>query len=279
MSDLFKDFKNIVESTEFPEKRIDRAIKAAIKEANLKKRNVKRLKYLSSIAAVFAFILFGSAFFSPALANTLSRTPIIGPIFKIRHPSDLILQALEKKGYKTDSIIFQFQPDKVVEIYIDGKDTYIQEIKDDVKTIVEDVLQSQGYDAYSVKVKKVEPMDAPEVTENHSEMVGEVVSLEKLPEYKQKWVSSGVITAVNNELFGRKDYHIEEIAISMADGSMNWNITLSLLAYNDPSTIEVANGIRKNMITILESDSFKDKIDGLPYYIKISDKDDKIIIE
>lgn len=279
MNDLFKDFKNIVENTEFPEKRVDKAIKAAIKEANPKKNRTKRLKYLSSIAAVFAFIIFGSAFFSPALANTLSRAPLIGPIFEIRHPSDLIIQALEKKGYKTDSIIFQFQPDKVVEIYIDGKNTYIQEIKDEVKTIAEDILHSNGYDTFSVKVEKMDLREVPKVAEDHSVMVvGEVVSLEELPEYKQKWIRSGVITLVNNELYGKQAYHVEGIAVSMADGSMNWNIRLSLDG-NDPSTTEVATGIQKNMVTILESGDYKNKIAGLPYYIKVSDKNDKIIIE
>jgi Protein of unknown function (DUF4030) len=276
MDNLFKDFKNRVESTEFPDVRLEKAMKTAIRSAKSKRRKgTMKLMYLTSAATLFACLLLGSVFVSPTLADTFAKIPVIGSLFEQEDPAELIVNALNEEGYKVESFGFQYQPEKVAQIFIDGSDDYIQEIQDEVKDIAKDILRSQGYDAYSVKVEGIK--DDIEITEDRSGAVDmKFVSIENMPEYKQKWISSKALSYVSQELYSKKGYHVEGIATTMEEGTMKWHITLSLTSEN-PSVKKIAKGIEDNINTILHSENIHPKIDGLPYQITISTADNKTI--
>lgn len=100
--------KSLNSFEEFPQDQVRSAIRSGIVQAKeqvdtsrRKKSNGKQkiLYALSSVAAFFA-ILIGSAYFSPALANSLSQIPIIGSVFG---NSDLVgLQQAKKSGLTSD---------------------------------------------------------------------------------------------------------------------------------------------------------------------------------
>src|SRR5690606_2050424 len=267
MKDLFKDFTKTVESTEFPEKRMNKVIKMAMKDAKKKKgRSRKIILYLSNAAALFLCFLLLSAFVSPPVARTLSRTPIIGTVFIKADSSELIVKSLEENGYKTDSIIYQFHPEKEVIIHIGGADTNIQEINDDEKKVVNNVLHSEGYNSFNIIVSQSEYVQIIETEEK----------AQNEEAYMAEWNSSGVLPIINKELNKEEKFYVDSINTGILDGAMKWKIKLSLES-NDASVSTVTKEIEEKIRTIIDSQELKSKIDGLPYQIEIYDKNGIIV--
>lgn len=351
MNHLFEEFKKEVERIEFPEARLEKAIQKVINDGKPKRSVGKKIAFLSSAAALFICLLFGSAFVSPTMAATLSKIPVIGSVFELGDPGEDIRDELRDKGYKIKDV-FVSEPEKVVGVWVGGSEAYFTDVKGDVKTIAENVLKSKQYDAFTVKVTDMrdvvsdmrEDVDISEHTQRfiaalplieaaleengydadtagvlygddkktlevwingseeyynsvkddvkntvtsviqetnfHYEQLEvtrrssppiEFVSLEESP-----WFKSGVLEVISSELLGKKGYHVKGIEESMDNGSMQWNITISLKS-TDPSARRIEQGIKENIITILESKRFKPTIDGRPYEINVYGEDKKII--
>ncbi len=154
MADFRKQFHKEIEKIAIPKERLTKAMKAA---KGKEKKGLKKPAIYAVTAAILGLsILFGSAFFSPAMASTFAKLPVIGSLFEKEDPIQMISEKLEKKGFQIASVGLQFQPDKIVQISVDGTEQYLQTVQDEIKTIAENALHSEGYDAYTVVVDRIE---------------------------------------------------------------------------------------------------------------------------
>ncbi|TDL76136.1 DUF4030 domain-containing protein [Peribacillus frigoritolerans] len=113
----------------------------------------KKTMFFSSVAVLLLGLFISSAFVSPTMAKVISNIPYLEFIFQSQSVDSLIYDELLEKGYNITTGI-RYEPEKIVEVSIEGSDDYYNEVKDDVEKIVNRVLISKGYDAYSVKVNK-----------------------------------------------------------------------------------------------------------------------------
>lgn len=112
---------------------------------------IRRLTY-SGIALVILFGLFiGSAFISPAMAEVASKIPYLNKIFHSEPINRTIWGELEERGYKLAGLggngnhIF---------ISIDGSEQYFQDVHEEVEKIASNILKTNDYDGYKIKVER-----------------------------------------------------------------------------------------------------------------------------
>jgi hypothetical protein len=110
----------------------------------------------SGIALTILFSLFiGSAFFSPAMAEVVSKIPYLGQIFKSE--DDIIKsisEELQSKGYNIGGGVGVSYPEKEINIGIRSSQKEFNAIKNDVEGIANNILQARDYNAYTVKVNR-----------------------------------------------------------------------------------------------------------------------------
>lgn len=121
---------------------------------NIKKLGlIKKITYFGFSLIILFGLFVGTAFVSPTMAKVISNIPYLGLIFQSKSVDALIYDELQEKGYNIRTGI-SYEPEKIIEVSIEGSDDYYKEVKDDVEKIVNGILKSKGYDAYSVKVNK-----------------------------------------------------------------------------------------------------------------------------
>lgn len=96
MADYFRKFKEDIDNIEIPEKELNIVISQAVNRGTLKKFPYSPLKKTGSIVIALTFLVFGSGFVSPAMANLLSNIPYIDYILPY---SDIGLKAAFEKGH------------------------------------------------------------------------------------------------------------------------------------------------------------------------------------
>ncbi|WP_099156719.1 DUF4030 domain-containing protein [Virgibacillus ndiopensis] len=160
-----------------------------------------------------------------------------------------IMEALKKINYKSEFSLIGYYSSKTIEIPIEGSEAYYNKMKDVVKSTVSEVLQESNIEGYTVKVPH------------------RPIKLMK----KERW-KVDLMPVVNQELMGKKGYHVTKIKSSMEENLMQLNITLSLKR-SDSSIKELAEGIKENVTKILESDRFKQITRDFPYEINIYSND------
>jgi hypothetical protein len=190
--------------------------------------------------SVFAFmILFGlfvgSAFVSPVMAKVVSNIPYLGQVFQSKPIVELIDEKLRVKGYNVGSISTRYQPEKVLEVSIDGPDDYYNEVKDDVEKTVKGILESKGYDAYSIKVNKMIV----------SEKGGYVLNEE---ETKEKNLLENEVTKKLNQL----NYKFDMTEVDPTENAIFINIVGSEEYYNS-----VREEIEKTAVQVVEANNYK----------------------
>lgn len=174
---LTNNVKKEVDKIKIPEEALDQAIKSAINKGKRNQRSLgKKVIYFSS-AAVFLFgLLIGSAFVSPAMARVVSKIPYLGQIFESKNDIvTVITEELRAKGYKTSGAGVSF-PEKKIVIDIQGSEKYFVAVKEDVERVASEILQSKGYDAYTLKVSRykerkveVDPKDEKKMNQYNKE--------------------------------------------------------------------------------------------------------------
>ncbi|NGY88710.1 hypothetical protein F6Y05_37640 [Bacillus megaterium] len=110
-----------------------------------------------------------------------SKIPYLGAVFQSSDLTDVIMNDLDKKGYKINSVSATYLPAKEVEINIMGNDQYFNAVKGDVKEEVQQILQAKGYDSYSIKLTKYKELKNPGLTEQQQKdkkVIAEAVSKE-----------------------------------------------------------------------------------------------------
>src|SRR5690606_15692386 len=100
----------------------------------------------------------------------------------------------------------------------DLADTNIQEINDDVKKVVNNVLHSEGYNSFNIIVSQSEYVQIIETEEK----------AQNEEAYMAEWNSSGVLPIINKELNKEEKFYVDSINTGILDGAMKWKIKLSL---------------------------------------------------
>lgn len=182
--DTPKVLKDEIDKIEVPKDKLDVAIQKALEKG--KKQKVKTPKNklaicISAAAILFFSVFIGSAFIFAPIGSMASKIPYLGAVFQSGDLTDVIMNNLDKKGYKINSVSLTYQPVKEVEVNIIGNDQYFNAVKTDVKKEVKQILQAKGYDSYSVKLTKYKELKNPGLTEQQQkdkEAITEAVSEE-----------------------------------------------------------------------------------------------------
>lgn len=130
--------------------RIKNQVFSKISQKDTKPSIGRRVVYITSSAALFIGLLFGSAFIFPPIANVLAQIPILN-IFFDKNIHEIIDDSLEKKGYNA-SVSFLHVKEKTVDLVVTGSEDYYFQVKDEVKEETDDLLHTYGLEEYKVKV-------------------------------------------------------------------------------------------------------------------------------
>ncbi|PGZ90476.1 hypothetical protein COE53_18070 [Bacillus sp. AFS029533] len=87
------------------------------------------------------------------MAEVISKIPYLSLIFKSKPLEQMIWEELKKRGYKIGSFGITYSP-KTIHIWVDESESYYNEVKDGIKKTVDEILQSKGYNSYSVNITK-----------------------------------------------------------------------------------------------------------------------------
>ncbi|MFE7083792.1 DUF4030 domain-containing protein [Priestia megaterium] len=156
MSDhLSDDIKREIDQIKVPEKELNQVIQSAIQNSKEKKPIFnKRLLYFGSVAVLLFGLFISSAFISPAMAKVASKIPYFGQIFEPK--SDIVSdigKELRKRGYRISGVGVSY-PQKEIQVEIDGSKSYINNVREEIEKIIEEILKSKSYNAYTFKVGK-----------------------------------------------------------------------------------------------------------------------------
>ena len=138
-----------IEKLEFQERNKNPLLSTRIKKVSL----IRKLTY-SGIALIILFSLFiGSTFVSPAMAEVVSKIPFLKSIINEKSVGTLINEELRERGYNFRGPTINY-PNKTITITVEGTNQYYKSVKGEIEGIVKDVLQSNNYDAYKVKIER-----------------------------------------------------------------------------------------------------------------------------
>ncbi|WP_176547350.1 DUF4030 domain-containing protein [Bacillus sp. AFS053548] len=87
------------------------------------------------------------------MAEVISKIPYLSLIFKSKPLEQMIWEELKKRGYKIGIFCITYLP-KTIHIWVDESESYYNEVKDGIKKTVDKILQSKGYNSYSVNITK-----------------------------------------------------------------------------------------------------------------------------
>jgi hypothetical protein len=254
---LSNNVKKEMDKIKIPEDKLNQAIEFAIKRGKKNQRSLgKKVIYFSSAAVLLFGLLIGSTFVSPAMAKVVSKIPYLGQIFESKSLIIVISEELRAKGYNTISTGIRYESEKIVEVSIDGSDDYYNEVKDDVEKIVNGILKSRGYDAYSVKVNKFVPRS-------------DYVLNDK--EAKEKNALEGEVTKKLRQL----DYKFDMVQVDPTEKAMFINIVGSKKYYN---TIQDAvEKVAKEIAETNHYTGYKIKVTRVTTEVRVADKASEII--
>ncbi|MDM5296369.1 DUF4030 domain-containing protein [Peribacillus simplex] len=204
-----QDLKNRIitdiEKLDFQEKNKNPILSTRIKKVSL----IRKLAY-SSIALIILFGLFiSSAFVSPAMAEVVSKIPFLSSIINKKSISDILSEELKEYNIDGSSITFTT---KEIYITVGGTEQYYKSVKDEIEGIVKDILQSQNYDAYKIKVDRYKDMgvDVPkkqiEELEKWKKKDKEIL---KALEYVNKKYNPLQLSVVSGSDFSKRTVEIE----------------------------------------------------------------------
>lgn len=137
----------------------------------IKRRFTKRFQFVA--AAVIGFgVITASAFLNPSVAEMASKIPYLGQVFKSKSIDVMLGEALEKEGYERFSL--GMRPGETVSIVvrIEGSEKDADRERGKITRIVDNVLESKGYDSYEIHVSSFMP--------EYTGLTEEEVKMEKL---------------------------------------------------------------------------------------------------
>lgn len=151
MNPISKYIKEEIDKIQIPQSELDLLVEKMINKAIKKDRNNKWIT-ISCVAILLIGLFISSTLISPAVAKIASKIPFINLIY---HPNESIVHTIDStltsKGYKINSVGYSVNP-KVISIQIDGPDAYLYRVQDEVKEVVANILNSKGYNAFTVEI-------------------------------------------------------------------------------------------------------------------------------
>ncbi|KOR85676.1 DUF4030 domain-containing protein [Peribacillus frigoritolerans] len=149
-----------MEQINVPKMKLEGAINSAIEKGD---RRVKRRRKVFTGAASGIFLTISLGYFStsPAMASFVSTIPILNSIIDPEsNITERIDRKLEAENINLSYVSATYKPDKIIEVgVLSNNNEDFSLIKENVTNIVEDVLQKDKFDAFSVKVFKVDKDD------------------------------------------------------------------------------------------------------------------------
>ncbi|BCB04228.1 DUF4030 domain-containing protein [Bacillus sp. KH172YL63] len=163
MNDLSNRLKQKIDEVSIPEHKLNHAIEQAIEKGmRHKKKQRRKWIYASSTAVLLVGLFLGSGAVSPAMGTVVSKIPFFGEIlFKDEGVSASISERLIEEGINQDHFNISITQEKEIQIGIKGHVNNFELIEEKIGTIVSDVLQSNGYDAYTWKVVRARAEKTP----------------------------------------------------------------------------------------------------------------------
>ncbi|MFF2875176.1 DUF4030 domain-containing protein [Gottfriedia sp. NPDC057991] len=172
MNDFSSKLKKEIQNIQVPKDKLNTAIEAGFKKGKRKSKRGHQFIYFSSAAVLMFGILVSSAFISPTMAEVVSKIPYLSLIFKSKSLDMIIWDKLNGKSYKVSSVGVSYTPKKSIQISLDGSDQYYDEVKNEVKKTVNEVLQSKGYDSYAIKITQQKDFKDYELNEEEKKEKG-----------------------------------------------------------------------------------------------------------
>ncbi|SNZ10150.1 hypothetical protein SAMN05421503_1562 [Terribacillus aidingensis] len=118
---------------------------------------------IPSVIVALCFLIVGTAYISPALADKIFHVPIIGELARENSMVSIIQDGLDKADYKYDGINISY-PDKSIAITLNKEE---KESKQQVKHYIEQTLFEENVQGFDVHIAK-------EVEQEHEEIVDNV---------------------------------------------------------------------------------------------------------
>ena len=233
-------FKNEIDKIKIPEDKLNKALENGIRKGKRKKNPIaKKIVYLLGAAVIFFSLFVGSAFIYSPIGAIASKIPYLSALFKEDSLEEIILQKLVDKGYKVDGVGTSYKPFKQVEVTVVGSSQYYNSVHQQIKTVVNDILQSKGYDSYSIKVVRLKNLD-----NNLTEKEKETIS------FLNKKVSNGLI---------KSGYNFNSVDVAPWEKTVYIDVEGSKDYYND-----VKPKIEKDIKKVLAKNNYSN------YEVKVS---------
>ncbi|MDF1996611.1 DUF4030 domain-containing protein [Peribacillus frigoritolerans] len=129
---------------------------------------IRKLTY-SGIALIIVLGLFiGSTFVSPAMAEMVSKIPFLNSFINEKSVGTIINEELTEKGYKFSGPSITYH-NKTITITVEGSNQYYKSVKGEIEGIVKEILLSNNFDAYKVKIEKYVDVPYSEEEKKHIE--------------------------------------------------------------------------------------------------------------
>jgi len=256
MSDFSSKLKKEIKNIQVPEDKLSNAIEAGIKRGTRKSKRGHRFVYFSSAAVLLLGILISTAFISPTMAEVVSKIPYLNLIFKSESLDMIIWDRLNEQGYKLSSVGITYTPRKTIHVSLDGSVQYYDEVKNEVKKTVNEVLQSKGYDSYSIKITQQKDFKDYELKDE---------------EKKEKNLLESEVTKTLKKL----KYTFDSVFVDPTEKSIFINIVGSKDYYND-----VKNDVQKVASETAQANhypGYKIKVTRVTVEVRKSDKGSLII--
>lgn len=171
--------KTVLKEIRFEEKHKQNVLRTVGNLNNLSSSVIKKHRYslgrkftysVCSVALLFTLFI-GSAFFSPAMAEVVSKIPYLSKIFHSEPINQIIWGELEEKGYEISGVSGNASH---ILISLDGSEQYFQDVHEEVKEIAAKILKSNEYDRYTIKVKR--QIDIVPPTSEREKAIGETLN-------------------------------------------------------------------------------------------------------
>lgn len=161
--------------------------------------------------------------------------------------STAITKELKKQNYNVLSFGMEHNP-KIIKLEIPNTETRI----DEMKQVINDVLQTNKIDPIPLKIKKIDM---------------------KKREQDKRWRE--ILDIVEDDILGKKEYKVRMVGYSIhPEPRIQAFITLPS---SDENAKAFAQQLEKVIADFLKSEEMKSKVKNDPYHITIYSKDDKII--
>lgn len=227
MSDFSSKLKIEVQRIQIPEEKLNMAIEVGLKKGKSKSKRGSIFVYITSAAVLLIGLFISTAFFSPTMAEVVSKIPYLNLIFKSKSLDTIVWDKLIDKGYKLSSVGVSYTPKKTIDVSLEGSDEYYDEVKNEVQKTVKDVLKSKGYDSYAIKITQQKDFKEYELNEKEKKeknILEREVSI-TLKQLKYRF-DSIIVDPTEKSIFinivGSKDYyndvksHVQKVALETA---------------------------------------------------------------